>query len=219
MKKKSLLILIIAINTIVANAQIKKSSLLLGGQLSFSTGKQKLDNNDTWKASSIVVSPSFGQAVADNLIVGVDAAFGYSKGEQPPAPGGATIKSSSVGGGVFIRKYLTLTNGFYLFGHGRLGGSYFKQDISPYSAGTFYHYKSYQAGLSFSPGLSYAVNRKLHIETGFYNLLNIFYSHATTNTDGSGSVVENKRNTVQVNSSLSSGSTLTVGFRLLLSKA
>ena len=105
MKNKSLLILIILLNTIAANAQIKKGSLLLGGQLSFSTGSQKLNDVHTWKANSIEISPSFGKAVADNLIVGIDAGFGFSKGNQPAPPNGGTIKSNSAGAGIFIRKY------------------------------------------------------------------------------------------------------------------
>ena len=54
-----------------ANAQIKKGSIFLGGDISGSTQKTKTGGITTNKQNGINISPVFGKAIKDNLVLQV----------------------------------------------------------------------------------------------------------------------------------------------------
>src|SRR5882757_9601242 len=93
----------------IANAQIKKGDVLLGGNLGFSKNSSTpagMDGNDQ---TFISISPSFGKVVADNLLAGFNLNYAHSRSKSgnPGNPGQAANISTqdTYGLGVFVRKY------------------------------------------------------------------------------------------------------------------
>ena len=221
MKRKLLLSFFIAtITCTLSQAQIKKGSIFLGGNVSFSTTKEKREAplNDG-KYTDVTIYPAWGKALKDNLIVGVDILYSFHE-SNPYDPTGQSSNYIAIGAGLFIRKYAPLGKGFYLFGQGRLGaaGSSQKYD-SQYTPGAF-KVKGYSVTAGFYPGISYAISNKLHVETGFANLVNIYFTHSKTTpkypTIGN---AEWKQNTIGLGTSVENPGGLTIGLRLILSKA
>lgn len=199
-----------------ANAQIKKGSIFLGGDISGFSQKTKSGDVNTYKQSGIHISPVIGKAIKDNLILGANVGFGISKSIDPVND--LKFNSSSFNAGIFLRKYRNIgTGGFYVFVQSGLNGNYNVQKQKSPSA-YFNEIKQYSIGLNANPGFSYALNNKLHLETGFNNLFSIYYSNDQRKS-GSPVVTTHKTNGFGISSSLSNAtSNLYLGFRLLLSK-
>jgi hypothetical protein len=70
--------------------------------------------------------------------------------------------------------------------------------------------------LGFYPGISYQVSKRLHLETGFNNMLDIAYQH--TKETEMNSTNEAKSNTFNISTSLNNLASFTLGFRFLLTK-
>jgi len=218
MKKTLLAILAVSLFVYSANAQIKKGSVFLGGDISGSTQKTKSNDVITNKQSGINILPVFGKAIKDNLVLGINAGFGIYDNEHPTGDN-TNFDANSYNVGVFLRKYKNVgTSGFYLFVQGGLGAHYMiqKQEGGSYLP-SFDELKRTSIGLSAYPGLSYAVSKKLHLETGFNNLLSMNYFHEKRQASNPGSIT--KTNGFSVASSLNNAtSALYLGFRLLLGK-
>lgn len=201
MKCKLLLtcLLLIAFGTM--NAQIKKGSILLGGSLDFETSHNKVFDYTT---TTFGISPAIGKAIRDNLIAGVQLSFSTSRNKDSAV----AIDDKSYGAFYFMRKYATLGQGFYLFGEGRLGGSYSKIDRGS-SGGSFYKNEYYNIGLNFNPGIAYSITNKLQLELGLPNFLGINYTKGLS---------QDKSSTFSVRTALSQVSNVSIGLRILLNK-
>ncbi len=216
MQKRILPAIFIITVTTTVNAQIKKGALLLGGQLSFSSQKSENASPGQTGSSSnyFTISPAFGKAVKENLLVGADIAFSHGENQLSAVQ---EQVSNTYGAGFFIRKYKELGKVFYLFGQARVGGAHGQQvyaDLtSPNNAATV---KSLYLQLALYPGVSYTLSRKLQVEAGFNNLALIGYQH-TKQTSPNGTNFSN--NTVTASSSLSSFAGPTIGFQVLLNQA
>jgi len=200
-----------------AIAQIKKGAVLLGGQLGFSSSSINSNDVNTVQQQSskgFSITPALGKAVRENLVVGADISYVYSK---YTITNSVLDKSNSYGIGFFVRKYKELGKGFYLFGQARAGGSYFKKDhidhYTPQAVSTAS--KGYDIQLGVYPGVAYSASRRFQLEAGFNNLGYVRYSHSrqTPNTNLSAS---NTYNNFSLGSSLSDFAGFTVGFRVLL---
>ena len=198
----------------ILHAQISKGSLFLGGNISGSTVKtESIQPNVTSKQNGLTISPVFGIAVKENLVFGADVDYSFFKADQ--VFGQYTQKQYSYGAGVFLRKYKPIGKGFYIFLQGRLGVHY---DENKYSPGTNINgAKRFTTTFSGYPGVSYAINRKLQLETGFNNLLSLNYYHEKGESQN-GSGYSYKTNGFNIGTSLDNLSALYIGFRLLISK-
>lgn len=156
-----------------ANAQIPKGSIFIGGQIS--GGKTV---NSGQKQNNFFISPAVATAIKQNLFLGVDLTYGQTKYENNSMP---YSNQKGYGGGLFLRKYIPIAKRFYFFAQGRAGYSY---DKSEYSGPYISKNTSNTASLSLYPGVSFALSRVLHIETGFNNLALISYSRSTTTQTG-----------------------------------
>lgn len=218
MKKTLLSILTVSLFFYSANAQIKKGAVFLGGNISGSTQKTKSNDITTNKQTVINFSPVFGKAIKENLVLGV--IVGYSIYDNKyPTDTHIDFEADAYNAGIFLRKYKNIgSSGFYLFVHGGLGAQYMiqKQAGGPYLPSSD-KLKRTSIGVSVYPGLSYAVSKKLHLETGFNNLLSLDYFHEKKQTSNPGSIA--KTNGFSISSSLNNaGSALYLGFRLLIGK-
>lgn len=215
--RKIILTIIVSIFVCSANAQITKGSVFLGGDISGSSQKTKTTDDITaYKQNMINIFPVFGKAIKDNLVLGVNAGFGIY--DDNNLENDWKHKTNSYSAGVFLRKYKNIgTSGFYLFVQGGFGAGYMNQKQEGPSPDNFHELKRISVGVNAYPGLSYAVSRKLHLETGFNNLLTLNYFHDKIEA---GSPLTNyKANGFSIASSLNNAtSALYLGFRLLIGK-
>lgn len=214
--KRIILLTTVSLFTLLSQAQITKGSVLLGGGIFLSDMKSDdpayyHNNRLQWG-----IAPSVGKAVKENLIYGITLSYNNWK-DRDPNYSGKQI-NDNYGGGLFLRKYLPLGKGFYLFGEPGLDFFYGKHTI--YQNETDYSVtKNWNVYLNFDPGISYAVSRKFHLEAGLGNLVSISYGRSKTeysylNTSyppshGSG---------FSLSSSLSTTTQLFVGLKFLLAK-
>jgi len=212
MKKILLFIFTLSLFVSSANSQIKKGSIFLGGDIGGSTQKTKTDGVTSDKQSGINISPVIGKAIKDNLVLGINAGINLYKDEN-------TTNTNSYSAGVFLRKYKNIgTSGFYIFVQGGLNGAYYTQKRNVAPSPISNETKIIFVGLSAYPGISYAISRKLHLETGFNNLLLLNYRNEKRET-GDPVISTQKTNAFNISSSLNNAtSSLYLGFRLLIGK-
>ncbi|RYZ54331.1 MAG: hypothetical protein EOP49_05450 [Sphingobacteriales bacterium] len=205
MKIKFLLLLSFLSVSIIASAQIHKGAVMIGGYLSYSTHKS--ETNDT-KTHAFNISPGAGIAVRDNLILGVDVLYHNALSDYGQ---GSKNEMNGFGGGVFLRKYAVIAKKFYLFGQGRIGTTFFDEEQN--SISNAYKVKTTNINLSAYPGVAYSITPKLLLEAGFPDLLYAGYtSRKVTGTSN------DKTTGFQVATSLSSGTPLSIGMRVLLNR-
>jgi len=215
MQKKILLIVIICTVFTAVDAQIKKGSLLLGGQLGVTSLSTKSVNSGDQKNSYVNITVSAGKTIRENLLLGVSLLYSYnSTGANLPY----TQQQNGYGAGVFVRKYKTLGKGFYLFGQGSVNGQY--------NTGRYRNYynvpnydndtKGYDLAASFYPGVSYAISHHFQIETGFSNLIYIDYNHSKMTAFSGSFPSPSTTSSFTAGSSLSNYSGFVVAFRFLL---
>jgi hypothetical protein len=220
MKAKLLLaaILVCGILSSYAQKNIPKGSLLIGGNFSFASNNFKNENNVETKSNAFTISPSCGIAVKDNLMIGLN--FGYSFYKNSYYSNYPYYDSSRVHSfnyGIFARKYKPLKNNFYLFLQGNLGGFNSKRDLENTTTRDYYE-KQVGVNMSVTPGISYAINSKLQIETGFSDIFGIGYSKIENkdNLAYTGVRKESRFNAFTTLNNFSSQ--IYFGFRLLIQK-
>ena len=204
MHLKHLLITVMTVTSLSASAQIKKGSVFLGGN--FFYANQTHHGSDA-RYTSVGLSPAIGKAIRDNVIAGIDIIY---HNQQTTNFDTSKSTDQSIGAGLFIRKYMALGKGFYLFGQARAGGSYIsvRNKMNDRPDG-----KGYSVNLSAYPGISFEVNRKLHLEAGLANLFHLNYSQTSFTPYNENKY---KNSAFSVGTSLSNGTSLTVGIRIFL---
>jgi hypothetical protein len=212
MKKALLIIPVIVLITSIAQAQITKGSILLGGSIGF--GSQKNPGNNEAKQTNIFINPAVGVAVKENLVVGFDALYSRFKSTHIAASNSA--KNTSAGGGFFVRRYYPVIRNFYLYAQGNLS----------YNAGaseqrsTNYEQKSTSntISLDLAPGLAYALSKKFHMEFGFNDLASIQYGKTKTEVNSNGTASTLKGHVFGFTTGLSTASPFYLGFRVFITK-
>jgi hypothetical protein len=215
--KKLLLFLFCAAMVQMASAQITKGSVLLGGGVSVGTGKTEAGLDADMKRTNVLASLSAGVATRENTVVGGSLSFGSATQKNisrniPDVPS----ESKTYGAGVFIRKYLPLGRSFYLFGQGSTNFGY-SEALQP-AAQARITSRGWNVGLSLAPGISYALNKKFHLELGFNELAGISYSQSKNNTRSGASFASSKSSVFNLNTSIGTATPLNIGFRVLLAK-
>ncbi len=208
MKKTILFTIPFLFTFFISTAQITKGSLLLGGGVNVNTNKIESMSTER-KGNYLFITPVVGIAVRKNTIVGIQLLYGHQKDNINYAP--AELKSDFYGGGVFLRKYLTIGKGFYLFGESDL---YYRNDTYVYTSGTLKNkQKGWNIGINFYPGISYSITKKFHLEAGLAQLARFEYGKTKT----TGTTTE-ERSGFTFNANASSLSNFNIGFRVFISK-
>jgi hypothetical protein len=219
--KKILLFTIISISLhSIAKSQISKGSVLLGGGVNISNSRYENANtplqNKTHE-NHTTINPVVGIAVKENLILGVSLGYGRSENTTNSDPTNPSIdRYTSYSGGIFLRKYLLLGKNFYLFGQGDLGYTDYNQKSS--SLSNSFNQNGWRTALGFSPGISYALNKRFHLETSFSNLLNLSYEKYRSDVYSGSNQSGRIRRSFGFNSNSSPFSNLNIGFRFLFAK-
>jgi outer membrane protein W len=197
-----------------ANAQLNKGRVFLGGSLSTSTTENTTIStpNNVTKQQALVVDPTIGFFVKDNLVVGINA--GYSSTETT-STGGSKIKQSSIAPGIFARKYYGLGKNFYFYGHGGLQYVHTSQEAFTGSA-TLSKATGNGVTVTAYPGVAYALRKHFLLEVSLRNLFTAGYSSSETkNTAGT---VTSKNNNFNLGINGGGGIPLSIGFNILFGK-
>ena len=190
-------------------AQFPKGSVLLGGRISFGADKTVAGNStDFGKSHQYNFSPAVGKAVKENIFFGVELSIAGAKSKSNMAE----QTNTHLGGGVFLRRYLSLGKSFYFFGEGRTGFTTFREKRNPVVQ--YPSAKGYSIYLGMYPGVAFAVSRRFQIEAGFNDLL---FANFTRSRFPVSVYQETIRKTFAVGTNLSNGS-FSVGARILLLK-
>jgi hypothetical protein len=212
MNKKLLLLAYFVTATLFAAAQFEKGSILLGGDVGFGKSETKDAGNNSSTSNNFNFSPTIGFATKKNTFHGVVLNYGTSKSEINPTNSNS---SSSIGGGYFYRKYKPLFEKFYGFLQAGANVSIGKQETKGFVDSET---KSVNVSLSLSPGLAFAITKKVFIETGFSNIAYIYYQNGKRTVANNPSQ-DSESNSFGVSSSLSAaGNGLYFGFRIMLPK-
>jgi hypothetical protein len=219
MKKTSLSILSLICFSIFSQAQINKGTVLLGGGVSGNAYKWETSSNNA-KTTGFVVYPSIGLAVKDNLVIGVKGGYAQSVSEYNGSSENQP-KYHDYSGGFFLRRYVPLGKSFYLFGE--VGAVYTQSKMNQYfeySPGMFGKTTQVDRSIGFSvyPGITYTVNKNIHLELGMNNLVAMSFTESKAESDAGGIVSSSKSRGLSFSSSMSASVPFTVGFRIALAK-
>ncbi len=216
MQKNFYLFLVFISASLASNAQITKGSILLGGNIGFSTTTYNSSSPTEQKTTFLSLAPTYGWAVKENMVLGFDLDYNYQSYNYP-----GTDKSTGniYGAGIFLRNYKNLGGRFYIFGQGRLGGSYnTSKDLTLSTTPTQeIDTKGYSLALDLYPGIAYSVSNRLMLETGFPDIFYVRYNHGEQQMPVPGNPgIDTNNNGFSIGSSLTNSYTLSVGLRLLL---
>lgn len=199
-----------------SQAQIRKGTLMLGGSIHYSSEKQEVVNvTEKVEEHTSSIGPSVGYAFKDNLVAGIDLRYESIKKELH-----FDNKTNGFSGLIFLRKYWNITSRFYAFAHADAGygsttGHEYASDGITKTATT----KGWNAGASLIPGISYAVGKKVHLESTFLPLLQVQYQKTERErfNPGSPSFIDTREEFGML-SSLGNGQTFSLGVRFMLGK-
>lgn len=198
--------------------QIKINSVLLGGQVSYySSDIGYSGNQPNQKNKNASFNISIGKTLKENSVYGLNLTYSPAKVEA--FYNGANYFSSKVNQynfGIFYRKYNKLAKDFYFFTE--FGASYINaSQTNTDTLGIKLETIKQSGGQVFlTPGLSYRILNKLHLEIIIPNILTIQYAVTKDKTP----TQEANQKQFSFNSSLNStGGGLTfvgVGFHFIL---
>jgi len=203
-----------------ATAQIKKGTVLLGGQIGGGNSKRTFSGTPSIPA----VNSSFGNfnvsagtAIKENKFIGIYGGYSSAKyGYDPTAPF-VTTKNHTVSAGVFYRQYKSLGSKFYFFGEANLGyyGGTQKTTLSSVPSGINTQ-KISGAELGLTPGISYQICKKLQVELTMPSLVN--FNYQSSKETSTASTQSSKLETFNANLNTQSGflDNLAIGFKFTL---
>jgi hypothetical protein len=207
----------LVIISVSGSAQIKKGSILLGGQLSYYTDKIEI-GNDEQQYSAGTFGISLGKAIKENRVLGFN--FGFSPGKQENIRRGSDTFNLSINRfdvGVFYREYKRLAKDFYFFG--QVDGAFITSNQKEkYRRSSDIKVTQRGAFLTLTPGFSYQLFKKMQLEVTIPGIVGIQYS--VNKVDSQNPLTQSsKRKQLSVYSNLNNGTNLSwlgVGFRFVL---
>ncbi len=198
----------------ISQAQIKKGSVLLGGNFGFSKDKSESGTVEN-KGNSFHVSPAVGIAFKDNWVVGINTGFWQSRSK--PATPSNNYEVNSYSGGIFVRRYSHLGKNFYLYGNAATGYSTYNRKEA-FGTDNTRKYETKSVSLTVSPGLAYAVSNRFHLEVYLNDLLTLGYTATESVDSGIGGVFTSKGKGFNLGTNLNTTAPLSLGFRFVLGK-
>jgi hypothetical protein len=214
MKRKLLLSVSIIMMALVSNAQFKKGSVLLGGDVSGSfQNNEQTGVSGRQKYSTFNFSPAIGVATKENLFVGGSVSYLSSKAVSS---NNDKLTSNGFGAGFFIRKYKSIMNLFYVFLQPGLNTSFTHAEVV--ATGDSY-VNTLNTGITLTPGLSIKISKKVFLETSLSNIFSLSHSRIKSVDKTRPVEAVSINNNFTFSSSLSAfSSNLGFGFRIILPK-
>ena len=231
MRTKILLsIAILSFFSFSAKAQIDSGRIFLGGSIGYYFNKNCSSNPVDISGNqyeSFVANMQIGKFIKKNTSVGIIVSYNNSNSHNSVNADSNYNKGNGFSAGVFYRKYKRLLKNLYFFGE--LDATYnhnINNSADSYPTPSYYYNivkaTSNGFGVSFIPGISYSVSKRLFMELSMPNLFAASYAHSTTdNTSGPPSEITHlKGNTFSIAGNIYSYplSNFGIGFKLLLGK-
>lgn len=220
MNKVLLLTAVAAIFNLTVSAQIKKGSILLGGQIGYYdyNGKFATTQNKQ-KNGAALFNISAGMAIRENKAVGIAATYYHINDDY--ATGGSlynNTKYNRLNIDAFYRLYKKLAKDLYMFGE--IGAGYVGIDETSASLPSntiVTKYITSGGELYITPGVAYRIYKKLQVELVMPRIGETNYTHQKRTTQPS-SPDDYTRNGFYFNSSLNGNflGNLALGFKLVL---
>lgn len=211
--KKTLLLAITATGISLASyGQINKGTVLLGGSIGAASNKYE-QGNSKQKNNFLVLSPAAGLAIRTNMVAGLRLSYGRTTSKNDP-PNSFSAKTTTYGGGLFLRHYKPLGKSFYLYGEA--AASYDYNEQVQYGTVEAVN-KLNSVSLALTPGLTYAVGRRIHLEASINNIVSLGYISGKSYTTNPASSVT-KQTSFGFNTNFSASNPLSLGIRLVLGK-
>jgi hypothetical protein len=210
MKKIPLLLILLLPAFCFAQGQISKGSIWLGGNIGFNSSKDEMPQES--KQSNVFISPAMGIAFSKNIVSGIQLNITLSESNS----GGIDRSTSNYGASLFVRRYWNVINRFYAFAQASAGYTSLNEEVK--STNYLQEVNGWSASMALSPGVSFALNKRFHIESAFYNLFYLQYTQRQT--DITSNSIKNSYDSRNVGAgvSLENSSYFNVGFRYLLNK-
>jgi hypothetical protein len=217
MKKELLILTLSCFLFLVADAQIKKDSWLLGGQVSFGANKTTSGNAEQ-KNNGTFIQLSAGKAFRDNHVFGGQVSAGFSEVNFFNGIENGIQENQDFSAGVFYRLYKNLGKDFFFFGQANADVRWGNGSVDFPTNSNNRDSKSVGGSLSVTPGIAYAVFPKFHIELTLPGLFGIGYGRGKTTFPNAQSP-EEVTTSFNAFTSIGPGSQagmLGIGFRLVL---
>jgi hypothetical protein len=215
---KCYLFILLFVFSFTAQGQIKKQSVLLGGQLFYYNNKNQVENFNQ-KSESGTISVSIGKAFKENRIIGMNLGFSPIRQSNYLNNGDTTtLTFNRFDIGIFYREYKQLAKDFYFFS--QVDGAFITANQTEHYKIAATDVKATQRGgfISLTPGISYQVFKKMQLELTIPNILSMQY--LVTKFDSQNPQVKNsKQEQILFYSNLNNNTSvgwLGVGFRFVL---
>ncbi|MEJ7588470.1 MAG: hypothetical protein WKI04_12990 [Ferruginibacter sp.] len=205
----------------LSNAQIKKGTLYLGGDVQLYGSSYKSSAGMQYKrnTNNYNFSPSVGWVIKDNVIVGgrLLASFSSDKEEIPTS---YENEGNRIGAGIWMRSYLPLGKSFFLFADAGINGqSIYLNQTNTQQPGSVYYERGFAINAAIYPGLSYQVKKSLFIEAALINLISLAYERKNTEQGNSNSsFLTGVSKSYSLSSSLGNGVPLQIGVRWIIAR-
>ena len=204
-------------SSLLATAQIKKSAVLLGGQISFYTAKNAGNPAPpiNTKSTGASLNLSIGKAFKENIVAGIYTWYGQNKNENVySANSYYNFQTDNYGAGLFYRKYKNFSKNFYFFGelNGGFSGSKQTQENTQPSNKITSTQNGIQLGIT--PGLSYQIYKKLQLEILVPSVAGLNYAVTKTTSQN----ITTKGSLFQFSTNLNSSflNNIALGFKFVL---
>lgn len=165
---------------------LNKGDKLFGGSFSFSVFNNNESGPNYYNTGNVGLFPSFGWAMKNNLVFGVQGSAGFSRSQTSyNVSDKRTVTSFSFGPGIYIRKYKELRDRFGLYFNHGVNANYgtTKEKLSS-SPGTKYEF--WGGSYSFSPGVFYKFSEHFFGEANIGGLFASYSSNGNSSNYGIG---------------------------------
>ena len=219
MNKVFLLATIITILNLTVSAQIKKGSILLGGQIGFNDSKVDYNNaQPDQKNKNSLFNISVGTAIRENKVLGASITYGQSDFDQNYNSNAfVNSRGNQYGIDIFYRQYKKLAKDFYFFGE--LGAGYFGSDQTDTDLPGNYITKYTSSGgrVYLTPGVAYRIYKKLQVELLVPGIAGASYT-VDKKTVAANNALNSTQNRFGFNTSLNASFfyNLSLGFKFVL---
>lgn len=203
--------------TVTANAQIKKSAVLLGGEFQYlRTSADNVGMHEFSESGRIKLSA--GRAFTENTVIGLSLGYIPLKHKGYFAGGDSSERTDDrISIGAFYREYRPLVKNLYFFGQVDAEGFFGTYKMAFPDADRNLESRQKGGSLSLSAGISYQLFKKVQLEVSVPNLLNVQYL-VRTGEPLPGQSAESKHTQFLASSALSNFTIgfLTGGLRIIL---
>lgn len=217
MKQTLFTISAITFFSLTAHSQVRKGTLLVGGQLSYTDSKVDwVTSQPDQKFNRAIIGINVGTAFRENRVVGFYGQYSHIRDRNNFYPGYLyNTDGNTYNAGIFLRQYKKLARDFYFFGE--MGAGYVGADRTDTEIATNNKTTYRLSGGEFylTPGLSYRIYKKLQLELLIPRIASLEYGVTKNTTPGNNNSKETDFN---FNSSLSASllNSVGIGFRFVL---